>query len=96
LAIIEKSKMFTPIFTIPSGKIEEASFNSLLNYEYKRGMVERRVYLGLNFSNIDWKIYNNIKRNGREHYSKISKEIKVDHKTVKSHFENIVLPKCII
>ncbi|MGC1121776.1 MAG: hypothetical protein WBA22_11850 [Candidatus Methanofastidiosia archaeon] len=96
LIITEKSKMFTPIFTIPHGKIEETSFNSLLNYEYKIGMVERRVYQGLNFSSIDWRIYNNIKRNGREHYSKISKEIEVDHKTVKSHFENIVLPNCTI
>lgn len=96
LVVVEESKLFTPIFTIPhEWKLQpNEALDSLLRFNFTEGTIQREVGPPLEWKEVDWKVYEGIKYNGRRDFTKVAREIGVWSKTVQTHFFNQVLPCC--
>jgi len=98
LTILEETRTFTPIYTIPRGwnipmNVALERFSQI---NPKKGLIPRTIYHGFSWSELDWKIFNIMAKNVRTKMSVVSKETKTDYMTVKRHFFNTVLPACQI
>lgn len=96
LTVIEKTELFNPVFTIPQGWKRETgeTLDSLLDYDFQKGTIQRTVWNTLEWDELDWKIYENMKHNGRKEFAKVAREIDVWPKTVQKRFFDHVLPHC--
>ena len=98
LNIREKSKMYTPIYTIPRdwNIPMDVALECLSQINPKKGLLPRTTYYDFSWSELDWKIFNIMTKNVRTKMSVVSKETKTNYMTVKRHFFNKVLPACQI
>ena len=98
LTLREKTRIFTPIFPIPNNwKLPtEAAFDKLMNYRFEKGKIERNLYNYLDWSDLDWAIFNTMRYNLRMKFSVVAQCSKSTSKTVKSHFYKRILPNCTI
>lgn len=98
IEIVEKKKLFTPIFTFPPKNSWKFSFEErcqqLLDYDFVKGNLERRIYSGLNWDTFDWNIYISVRQNARKAFNSVSRETGISHKTIKKRFYNNILPNC--
>lgn len=98
LEITSKSKLFTPVYTIPHGwklSIKEAVYN-FLQSPFEKGNIERVVQERLPWKDIDWEIFNVMKDNARKEFAPVGKTVGVFSNTVKRHFYNTILPCCTV
>ena len=98
LEVVKASNIYTPVYTIPKGwnlSMDDAITN-VMDYDFKKGLLERKVYRGLGWSALDWDIYHLMRPNIREKFIVISKKTGVFLSTVKRHFYNKILPKCVV
>lgn len=97
LQLKERSKVFTPLFTIPKGwndKIETA-FSKFLTYPFRKGVISRELYKNLDWLDLDWGIYYTMGSNVRMKFTDVAKQLNTTSITVKKHFHEKVLPKCV-
>jgi len=94
---VVKTKMYAPIFTEPRGwdKEIEETFKDMINSDFEKGNLTREK-LRLDWTELDWTIYREMKGNIRRSFKDVSKITDVYRQTVKSHFFDIVLPHCVI
>lgn len=98
LDVVKASNIYTPIYTIPKGwnvSMDEA-LTRVMDYDFKKGLLERKVYRDLGWDDLDWDIYRLMRPNIREKFIVISKKTGVFLSTVKEHFYNKILPKCVV
>lgn len=96
LTVKEQSRMYTPVYTIPKGwniPVRKALL-TLLEGEYKKGIIPRTLHYHLDWNTVDWKIYHSMKKNVRVEFTAIAKKVGCTSVTVKNHFYNRILPKC--
>lgn len=93
-----KSPFFHSMYISPIGwnKKESDILDNISNFNYKKGNLERVSYGDLNWSKLDWKIFDVARENIRMKVSKIARKADVSHKTVKEHLWNHVVPECSI
>ena len=93
-----KSPFFHSIYTVPSGwnKKESETFDNISNYDFKKGTLKRIHYGNLDWSALDWQIFNLTHENIRTKVSEIARKTEVSYKTAKSHLWNHVVPECSI
>jgi len=100
IEIVEKNKLFEPIFTFPFKRSWEISSDVLyeksLTLKFEKEKLDRKVCNDLRWDKIDWNIYESMKFNVRKPFSIVSEEMKISQKTVKSHFYKIILPACLL
>jgi hypothetical protein len=98
LDIHMKSPFFHSIYTLPQGWNNEESciLDSISNFDFKKGVLKRVRYGNLDWSVLDWRIFNLTHENIRMKVSKIARESGVSHKTAKEHLWNHVVPECSI
>ena len=73
----------------------EKAFDKFVNHPFEKGKVDRIVYNSLEWSDLDWAIFQVMKGNVRIEFSKVARRSKSTPKTAKSHFFKQVLPKCV-
>lgn len=96
--IVETSSLFAPIFTIPYGwgsSVNDA-LDSWLNCMFSKGLISRDVGEPLQWKEVDWKVYEAMKFDGRKDFTKVAREVGIWPKTAQSHFYNQVLPCCTV
>jgi len=98
LKLIETSKMFTPIYTIPKGwnLPMKVAFENVMNSPFKRSKLPRTFYRGLDWDELDWRIYGIIKRNARQKFTVIARNADTMPTTVKKHFYEKILPNSVL
>lgn len=99
MEIVERSVLYTPIFTIPKGwnKPVDECFDSILNFEFsEKKSIKREVNTCLNWRENHWNIYCSMRGNIRKSFAKVGKETTLDHKTVKKYFYEAILPCCTV
>ena len=96
LTIIEEAEIYSPIFTVP--KKWKSSLNEaltyMLDYTFQKGTIKRTVSHQLEWDELDWKIYESMKHNGRKEFTTAARETGVWPKTVQNRFFDHVLPHC--
>jgi len=98
LEIAEKSVLYTPIFTIPQGwrlSFEDA-VKTLLNLDFKKGMLPRETEGALDWSDLDTRIFELMRENARRPFTEVAGETDKYSSTIKDHFYQFVLPQCEI
>ena len=98
LEVQERSYLYQPLFTIPHGwdlSVNEG-LDLFLNYNFSKGALKRDVGEPLQWKDVDWRIYESMKFDGRKDFAKVAKEIGIWPKTVQSHFYKQVLPRCTV
>jgi len=98
LDILEKSKLYTSMYTIPQGwntPMNEA-LDNLATITLRKSVLPRTAYYHFSWSELDWKIFDIMSENVRTKISHVAKKTGVDYKTAKDHFFNVVLPSCVI
>ena len=98
LSLKEKSKLFTPIYTIPSGWDNEMgnALDNFLNSQFSRSRIPRTLYEGLDWETLDWNIFDAMKTNIREKFTVIARKVGSSVVTVKKHFCDSILPNCVV
>lgn len=98
LDILEKSKLYTPIYTIPRGwQIPmDKALEALITTDVKKGLIPRTAYYDFSWSELDWRIFDIMSENVRTKIAYLARKTGVDFKTAKDHFLNVVLPSCVI
>lgn len=93
-----KSPFFHSVYTVPLGwnRKENENFDSILDFDFEKGLLERITFGNLEWSELDWKIFNITHENVRMKMSRISKRAGVSAKTAKEHFWTRVVPECSI
>lgn len=96
LTVIEKAKLFSPVFTIPQGWKRETdeALDSVLDFDFQKKTIQRKVWNSLEWDDLDWKIYESMKHNGRKEFTKVAREADVWPKTAQKHFFEHVFPQC--
>jgi len=98
LEIEEKSKLYTPMYTIPEGwniSVSEA-LDGFVNSDFEKGLISREVYGRLQWSKVDWAIYDFMRENMRHKFTAAARKVGVYPKTAKHHFFENILPNCVI
>lgn len=98
LDVKEKSKLFTPVFTVPHGwnlPMKDA-LKSFINCDFAKGTILRERGETLHLKQLDWKIYEAMKENIRTDFNSVARGTGVYPETVKAHFHKKVLPACTI
>jgi hypothetical protein len=98
LELMNFSCMYTPVYTNPQGwncSMQE-TLDSLVNFQFNKGLIKREVYRDLGWNDLDWEIYQIMRLNVRKKFTKVSRETNAAYSTVKRHFYNEILPKCIV
>jgi hypothetical protein len=97
LELVWKSKLFTPIYPIPSGlQLDmERAFENFLDSNFEKGKIGRMLHKQLDWEPLDWKIYQSMRLDIRRDFTKVAKDVGVTSKTVQKRFYEKVLPKCI-
>ncbi|MGC1121534.1 MAG: hypothetical protein WBA22_10620 [Candidatus Methanofastidiosia archaeon] len=98
LEVLEKSTLYTPTYVIPRGwnlPMNEALEN-FAHSDFKKGIIRRELHGNLNWSELDWNIYNISRSDARVKISTIKRRTEVSYNTIKKHFYDNVLPSCII
>ena len=97
LEIREKSKLYTPIYTMPKGWDTPFSetLDTLLRYDFEKGNIPREVHSNLDWSDVDWRIYDAMRSNIRVEFTTVARKTGVYPNTVKTHFYEKVLPCCV-
>ena len=98
LTVHMKSSFFTSIYTLPQGwnKKESVILDSILNYDFRKGTLKRIIYENLDWSELDWQIFNLARENIRMKVSEIARKTEVSYKTVREHLWKHVVPVCSI
>ena len=98
ISIIKESIFYKDTYTIPKGwkKSPEDALKELINFDFQKGNIQRKFYGILDWSELDWQIFNLMKENVRKKISQVSEKTDATYKTVKKHFKENVLPKCSI
>lgn len=98
LEIVEKSTLYTPVFTIPYGwKIHmRDALKSFVDHKFRKGVMPRDVNGILEWSDLDWKIYTLMRENARLEFTKVARKSSVYSSTVKDHFYKYILPCCAV
>lgn len=93
-----KSPFFHSIYTLPLGwnRKESDILDSILNFDFSKGILKRVTYGNLKWSELDWQIFNLMHENIRTKISIITKKTDASYKTVKEHLWNHVVPECSI
>ena len=97
LEIEEKSRFYTPVYTIPKGwnnRVDDALRNFIAS-DFEKGFISREVYGMLGWSALDWQIYNCLKGDVRQKFTAVAQNVGVYSQTVKRHFYDEVLPQCV-
>jgi DNA-binding Lrp family transcriptional regulator len=97
--ISKKIKLYTPIYTVPTGWDKNVTTVLRKQFAYsipKSGKLERTVEDFLYWNQTHFKIYNAMSHNAQLSFTSVSKKIKVSANTVKKHFFKNVLPCCNI
>ncbi len=97
LSLLEKSVIYTPIFTIPdSCRIDtNAAFSAIPENKFGKGKLDRKLLSGFNWDELDWNIYNIMGCNVREKFNRLARKCKTTPTTAKKHFMEKVLPNCV-
>ena len=96
LEIIESSKLYSPLFTIPEGwklSFEEASTN-IFKLNFEKGNLSRDTKGLLDWEELDMKIFELMRENVRRPFTEVARETGVFSATIKDHFYRRVLPSC--
>lgn len=96
LEIVEKSVLYTPIFTIPQGwrlSLEDA-VKTLLNLDFEKGMLRRETEGALDWSDLDTRIFELMREDARRPFTEVASETGKYSSTIKDHFYQFVLPQC--
>jgi hypothetical protein len=98
LDILEKSKLYTPMYTIPKGwnTPTDTALTSLTHITLKKGLIPRTVYYHFSWSELDWEIYDIMGENIRTKIAHVARKTRVDYSTAKHHFFDRVLPACVV
>ncbi|MBU7026751.1 MAG: hypothetical protein HXS48_07390 [Theionarchaea archaeon] len=99
LEIVDKSLLYTPLFTIPKGwnKPVNECLDSILNFDFsEKKKIKREVNAYLNWREDHWNIYRSMRGNIRKPFAKVGKETNLDHKTVKKYFYETIFPCCAV
>ncbi len=98
LEIVEKSVLYTPIFTVPRGweSPMRDALKSFVQYPYRGGLLPRKIDEILRWVELDWKIYQLMRENARLEFTAVAREIGVFSSTIKDHFYKNILPCCIV
>ena len=97
LSIIEKSKFYTPLYTIPSSwnlSFVE-SLERFMNHPFQKGNIERINYRAPSWDELDWKIFHCVKTNIREKFTIVAERVGTSSVTVKKRFYGSIMPHCI-
>lgn len=97
LEVVEKSELRSLIVTVPHGwnlSMEDA-LRSFVDYDYSKGMLPRELKESLQWSDLDWRIYESIRRNARLSLIRIAREAGSSPVTVKNHLHDTVFPACV-
>ncbi len=97
LSIVEKSKLYTPLYTIPSSWDSSftVSLERFMNYSFQKGNIERVIYQDPPWDQLDWRIFHCIKTNIREKFTVVAECSETTSVTVKKRFYSNILPNCI-
>lgn len=97
LTIKEKSSMFTPLYPIPKNWNLDINntFQAVLETPFEKGRIKRKIHNNLNWSTLDWKIYDFIKGDIRQKFTVVARSTDTTSKTVKDHFYRQIMPNCI-
>ena len=98
LEIVEKSTLYTPVFTVPHGwktSMRDA-LKSFVDHKFGKGSIPRETNGNLEWSDLDWKIYTLMRENARLEFTKVARNSDVYSSTVKDHFYRYVLPCCTV
>jgi len=98
LEIIEKSTLFTPIYTVPKGwnKPMNTAIENLCRLDFKKGLLPRTLNKGFSWDSLDWNIYNVMRANIRLKFSVVTRKSESCYNTVKNRFFKKILPSCIV
>jgi hypothetical protein len=98
LVLRERAKIFTPLFPIPKNwKLSMGdAFDKFIRYPFEKGKLERDVSGSLEWSYLDWTIFQTMRGNVRMKFAKVAEFSKSTSKTVKDHFYKHVLPNCVL
>jgi len=98
LEIVEKSTLYTPIFTIPRGwnTPMRETLKSFVEHKYTKGLIPRSVNGIFQWSDLDWRIYTLMRENARLEFTNVAKGTEVYSSTVRDHFYKNILPCCIV
>lgn len=94
--IARESTLYTPVFTKPSGwnRTFEDVAEKICNLTFEKGYLDRPKYSVLRWDDLDFGIFELMKDNAREEYTKVAEKLKVTSATVKRRFVNNVVPHC--
>jgi len=97
LTLLEKSVIYTPVFTIPkSCKLDtNAAFQAIPNNSFRKGFLNRELLKGFDWAELDWNIYSIMGSNVRAKYSHVAKKCDTTPTTTKKHFLEKVVPRCV-
>lgn len=97
LILRRKSKLFTPIYTIPTGwnRSMEEAMQQFLKFPFVREEIPRTIYKGLNWDDLDWKIFDFMRRSVRHKFTVVARGTGSTSKTVKDRFYKKILPNCV-
>ena len=99
IKILEKSVLFNTVFVHPQ-KVRlstKDAIDDFTNHTFtKKKKLDRKIGTGLQWNESHWAIYNLMKGNVRKPFTQVGRAVGLDHKTVKKHFYENILPKCEI
>ncbi|MBU7018314.1 MAG: hypothetical protein HXS44_12460 [Theionarchaea archaeon] len=75
------------------------SLNALENFarsDFRKGTIKRELYGNLDWSELEWNIYNVSRSDARLKVSTVKRQTAASYNTTKKHFYDKVLPSCII
>jgi len=98
LEIVEKSLLYTPIYTIPRGWNVDMNkaLETVVHHDFRKGTLPREIYGDLDWQEIDWNIFEVMRANLRTKLSIVRDRIQENYNTIKNHFFKKVLPSCTI
>ena len=98
LTLKEKSRLYTPQYTIPenwnlsfSDCLEEFSKSS-----FAAGKLDRLIHEDPPWNDLDWRIFHSMKSNIREKFTVVARKAESTSITVKKRFFKNILPNCIV
>ena len=72
------------------------AMKSFLESDFTKGAIKREVHGVLEWSELDWRIYQAMREDARREFAVVGREVGAYSTTVKTHFYEKVLPCCIV
>jgi hypothetical protein len=94
--IVRESFLYTPLFVKPFGwkNTFSEAIKKVENFNFKKGYLKRETKGILEWSDLDFKIFEKLKDNGRKKFTDVGKSIGVHSTTVKRHFFDTIVLDC--